>query len=54
MNSMILEETGDRRRYRKYARDDNLTLTTVATAVIDRSIDLGSRVGARGEDGSRV
>jgi len=39
---------------RKYARDHNLTLTTVATAVIDRSIDLGSRVGAEGEAGSRV
>ena len=33
---------------RKYARDHNLTLTTVATAVIDRSIDMGSRVGAKG------
>ena len=39
---------------RKYARDHNLTLSTVATAVIDRSIDLGSRVGKEGEAGSRV
>ena len=38
---------------RKYARDQNLTLTTVATAVIDRSSDVVSRVGAKGDPASR-
>jgi len=39
---------------RRYARDHNLTLTVVATAVIERSIDVGSSVGAKGEAGPRI